>query len=261
MRSMGRSAARPARDPAWPGWASLFLLLGIWQGVALWLNSRFLPSPLTVVAQIGWLARDGHLIPDFGATLARAALGFTIALVLGTALGLALGRSRLADRMFLNWVLVGLNLPAIVIAILCYIWMGLTDTALVLAVVLNKTPMVISNIRQGVLSFDPAYDEFARAYRLAKADVFWKIHLPQLTPFLLTAARSGLSLVWKIVLVFEVLGADIGVGFRISIFFQFFDLKGILAYTTVFVALIMALEHLVIGPLERKLLAWNAARA
>lgn len=261
MRSVDRKAARPAREQAWLGWVSLVVLLGVWQGVASWLDSRFLPSPVTVAAQIGWLARDGHLIPDFAATLVRAALGFCLAMVLGTAIGLALGRSRLADRLFLNWVLVGLNLPAIVIAILCYIWMGLTDTALVLAVVLNKTPLVISNIRQGVLSFDPAYDEFARAYRLSRKDVFRKIHVPQLTPFLLTSTRTGLSLVWKIVLVFEVLGADSGVGFRISIFFQFFDLKGILAYTAVFVALIMALEHLVLGPLERKLLAWNAARA
>lgn len=261
MRLMDRGAVRPARDLAWPGWASLILLLLAWQGVASWLNTRFLPSPLTVAGQIGWLAQEGHLVPDFAATLLRAALGFTIAMLLGTAIGLALGRSRLLDRMFLNWVLVGLNLPAIVIAILCYIWLGLTDTALVLAVVLNKTPLVTSNIRQGVLSFDPAYDEFARAYRLSRADVFWKIHLSQLTPYLLTSARTGLSLVWKIVLVFEVLGADIGVGFRISIFFQFFDLKGILAYTAVFVILVMALEHLIIGPLERKLLAWNAARA
>jgi NitT/TauT family transport system permease protein len=63
------------------------------------------------------------------------------------------------------------------------------------------------------------------------------------------------------VLVFEVLGADSGAGFRVSLFFQFFDLKGILAYTIVFVAIVMALEHLAISPLERRLLAWRADRA
>jgi NitT/TauT family transport system permease protein len=63
--------------------------------------------------------------------------------------------------------------------------------------------------------------------------------------------------VWKIVLVFEVLGSDSGVGFRVSLFFQFFDLKGILAYTLVFVAIVMVLEHVAIGPLERRLLKWR----
>ena len=47
---------------------------------------------------------------------------------------------------------------------------------------------------------------------------------------------------------------------RVSLFFQFFDMKGILAYTVVFVAIVMVLEHLVIGPMERRLLAWRADR-
>jgi NitT/TauT family transport system permease protein len=243
---------------AWLGWASFLMLLVLWQIVALVLQSRFLPTPWVVAGHILWLTQEGHLLPDFGITLLRAATGFVIAMTLGTVLGLALGRSRLADRLFLNWVIVGMNLPAIVIAILCFIWLGLTDTALILAVVLNKTPLVITNIRQGVRSFDPAYEEFAAAFRLSPRDRLRLIYLPQLTPYLLTAARTGLSLVWKIVLVFEVLGAESGVGFRVSLFFQFFDMKGILAYTTVFVMLVMALEHLALGPLERRWLAWRA---
>lgn len=249
-----------AEPQAWLGSLSVLLLLALWQVVAMALQSRFLPSPVTVAAQILFLTREGHLISDFAVTLFRATLGFVIAMVLGTAAGIALGRSRVADRLFLNWVVVGMNLPAIVIAILCYIWLGLTDTALILAVVLNKTPLVITTIRQGVLSFDPAFDEFAQAYRLSRRDRFRNIQVPQLVPYLLTAGRTGLSLVWKIVLVFEVIGADSGVGFRVTLFFQFFDLEGILAYTTVFVCIVMALEHLAIGPMERRLLSWRADR-
>lgn len=248
------------RTKAWLGGLSVLMLLALWQGLALVLASRFLPSPAAVAGHILFLTRDAHLIADFGATLARALAGFVIAMLLGTAAGIALGRSQIADRLFLNWVIVGMNLPAIVIAILCYIWLGLNDTALILAVVLNKTPLVITQIRQGVLSFDPAYDEFAAAYRLSRRERFWNIQVPQLVPYLLTAGRTGLSLVWKIVLVFEVIGADSGVGFRVSLFFQFFDLKGILAYTTIFVCIVVALEHLVIGPMERRLLAWRADR-
>ncbi len=243
---------------SWPGWAVFAGLLVAWQGLAMMMASRFLPTPLVVLRQIWVLATTGHLVEDFSVTLLRAGLGFVIAMVIGTAAGLALGRVRLLDRMFLNLVVVGLNLPAIVIAILCFIWLGLTDTALILAVVLNKVPLVISNIRQGVRSFDPAFDEFADAFRLPRADRLRLIYLPQLTPYLLTSARSGLSLVWKIVLVFEVLGSDSGVGFRLSLFFEFFDMPAILAYTAVFVALVMVLEHLGLGPLERRWLAWRS---
>lgn len=84
----------------------MLLLLSLWQVVALAMDTRFLPSPVTVAGHILFLASDGHLIADFAITLLRAACGFAIALCLGTAIGIGLGRSRLADRLFLNWVSV-----------------------------------------------------------------------------------------------------------------------------------------------------------
>jgi NitT/TauT family transport system permease protein len=86
------------------------------------------------------------------------------------------------------------------------------------------------------------------------------IFLPQLMPSILAAARTGLALIWKIVLVFEVLGSDGGVGFRISVFFQFFDIKGVLAYTTAFILVVFAFEYLALRPLERRVLTWRQVR-
>jgi len=78
-------------------------------------------------------------------------------------------------------------------------------------------------------------------------------------PFVLTAARTGLSLIWKIVLVFEVLGSDGGVGFRIGVYFQNFDITGILAYTLAFMAVVIAFEYFAMRPLERRVLGWRQA--
>ena len=80
-------------------------------------------------------------------------------------------------------------------------------------------------------------------------------------PYVLAAARTGLSLIWKIVLVFEVLGSDGGVGFRISTMFQFFDIKGILAYTTAFILVVLAFEYGIMRPLEGFVLRWRTDRA
>ena len=84
-----------------------------------------------------------------------------------------------------------------------------------------------------------------------------KILLPQLYPYVLSSARSGLSLIWKIVLVVELLGRSDGVGFKLYGFFQFFDISGILAYTLTFVAIIIFVEFLLVRPLEKKLTAWR----
>jgi NitT/TauT family transport system permease protein len=239
---------------------SLLLLLVAWQVLALLFPSRLLPGPVDVALNLADLAANGRLLPDLGKTLVRVATAFAIALVLGTAIGIALGRSRVADRLFSSWVVVGLNVPAIVIAIVLYIWLGLTEFALILAVILNKLPLVIATIREGVRSFEPAYDELGRAYRMPFGRRLRLVLAPQLMPFVLAAARTGLSLIWKIVLVFEVLGSDGGVGFRISVFFQFFDIKGILAYTTAFILVVFAFEYLVLRPLEARILRWRQPR-
>ena len=87
------------------------------------------------------------------------------------------------------------------------------------------------------------------------------IFVPQLMPFVLAAARTGLSLIWKIVLVFEVLGSDGGVGFRINVLFQFFDITGILAVTASFVAIVVAFDYLVLRPLDQRMEKWRPVRA
>ena len=222
--------------------------------------SRLFPTPLAVGENVINLALNGKLLPDLGKTLARAATAFVVAMALGTAIGILLGRSRVADRLFSSWVVIGLNVPAIVIAIVLYIWLGLTEFALILAVVLNKLPLVVATIREGVRSFDPAYDDLARAFRMPFTRRLRLVFLPQLMPFVLAAARTGLSLIWKIVLVFEVLGSDGGVGFRISMFFQFFDIKGILAYTAAFILVVFVFEYLGLRPLVRAILKWRRVR-
>lgn len=237
---------------------SLPLLLLIWHALATVLPNRLFPTPIDVAQELWALASAGKLLLDLGKTLARASMGFVLAMVLGVAIGIVLGRVRWADRLFGGWLVVGLNLPAIVVAIVLYIWLGLTEVALVAAVVINKVPLVVTTIREGVRSFAPEWEELALALRLERRRKLLLIFVPQLMPFVLAAARSGLSLIWKIVLVFEVLGSDGGVGYRISVLFQFFDIAGILAYSAAFIIVVLALEWGLLRPLERKVLRWRA---
>ena len=222
---------------------------------------RLFPTPLGVAGEMWMLATEGQLLLDMTKTLLRASVAFAVAMALGTALGILLGRRIWLDRLFSGWLLVGLNLPAIVVAIIFYIWLGLTETALVTAVIINKLPLVITTVREGVRSLSPDYDELSSALRLSAMRRLRLVVFPQLLPFILAAARTGLSLIWKIVLVFEVLGSDGGVGYRVSVMFQFFDITGILAYTAAFIMVVLAFEYGAMRPLERKVLRWRADQA
>ena len=155
-------------------------------------------------------------------------------------------------------LILGLNIPALVTIILCYVWFGLNEVAAVLAVAVNKIPTVIVAVREGAKAVDQQLMDVARVYRLSRLRTFNKIYLPQLYPYLFGAARNGLALIWKIVLVVELLGRSNGVGFQLGNFFQFFDIAGLLAYTLAFVLVIFVIEGLLMRPIERRLMRWRA---
>jgi len=241
--------------------ASLALFFIAWFAGSLVAGEQMLPGPDTVLTTIVTEARSGDLFLHLGATLARVLVAFTLAMTLGAAIGLAMGRSPVIDRLGDPWLIVVLNLPALVIIVLAYIWGGLTETAAVLAVAINKLPTAVVTVREGARALDPALDEMARVFAMPRWKALRHVVLPQLAPYLAAAARSGLSLVWKIVLIVELLGRPNGVGFEIGVAFQLFDVTRILAYALAFVAVIMAIEMALVQPIERRASRWRPRTA
>ncbi|MEZ5453674.1 MAG: ABC transporter permease [Thiothrix sp.] len=233
-----------------------FVLL--WQLAAWVLDSRYLPSPLAVLATLWQQLRSGELLFHLGVTLLRVLVSFTLAMLAGVALGILMGSRKTWDDWLDALLILGLNIPALVVIILCYIWLGLGETAAVLAVALNKIPTVVVTVREGARAIDHELLQVAQVYRLSRWQTFRKVYLPQLYPYLFGAARNGLALIWKIVLVVELLGRSNGVGFQLGNYFHFFDIQGILAYTLAFALIVLALEATLLRPLERHLNGWRA---
>lgn len=236
---------------------SLMLLLAVWIVVSHLIGERLLPEPKTVALALCDEARSGALTFNLGATLLRVFASFAIAMLLGAFIGLLMGRNPIFDSLADPWVIVLLNLPALVIIVLAYIWVGLTDTAAIIAVALNKLPIAIVTIREGARTLDPTLDEMATVYRMSSGARLLYVILPQLAPYLVATARSGLSLVWKIVLIVEMLGRPNGVGFEIGAAFQLFDVTRILAYALAFTVVMLAIEALLVQPLERHVSRWR----
>ena len=158
---------RPHRPGLSPGLVSVVAMLVLW-AVASQLTDRpqTLPDPWEVAARIGRLAASGELWFNSGMTLMRVGLSFALAMVTGMALGLAMGRSRRADEWLNPALIIGLNVPALVVIVLCYIWIGLNETAAIVAVALNKIPLVTVMIREGARALRPDLDDMAQAFRM-----------------------------------------------------------------------------------------------
>ncbi len=236
----------------------LIALLVCWQLLAVAMANPLLPSVVHVAQVIAQEWASGDLLRHLGATLERVVLAFGLSMLLGIALGVFMGSHARWNRLLDPLLVILLNIPALVVIILLYIWMGLVESAAILAVVINKVPNVAVTLRQGTLSLDPQYRAVGVIYRFSAWKRFTEIVLPQLAPYLLVAARSGLALIWKIVLVVELLGRSDGVGFQLHLAFQLFDVPMLLAYSFSFIAIVQSIEWFLLQPWEQRVNRWRS---
>ncbi len=235
----------------------LIHIIIIWQIVAVILNSTIFPTPINVLLSLYYHTFEDELLFHLGITLYRVFIAFVFAMVIGILFGILMGTYKKIDNYLDSLLILGLNMPALVTIILCYIWFGLSDLAAILAVIINKVPTVIVTIREGCKAVNKELMEISKVYKLSKLDTFFKVYLPQIYPYVMVSARSGLSLIWKIVLVVELLGRSSGIGFQLSMFFQFFDITSILAYSFSFIIVILFIESFILQPMEKKVTAWR----
>ncbi|ADZ69430.1 ABC transporter permease [Polymorphum gilvum] len=240
------------------GFASGALLLLAWAVAAHLHGDRtVLPSPAAVLDVLWREARNGNLWTHLSATLLRVLASFAIAMSIGTLLGLLMGRSRLANTWLNPWLIALLNLPALVAIVLAYIWIGLNEVAAVVAVAVNKIPVVTVMLREGTRALDPRLDEMARSFRMPTLTRLRHVVVPQLAPHVASASRAGISLIWKIVLVVEFLGRSNGIGFQIHLYFELFNVAYVLAYAISFIVVMLTVEYAVLQPWEQRVSRWR----
>jgi NitT/TauT family transport system permease protein len=211
-----------------------------------------------VLEVLGQEAASGALWTNMSITLVRVACAFFLAMFIGTVIGIVIGSYKRADQFFDSWLVLFLNLPALVIIALSYVWLGTTELTAIFAVAVNKIPNVAVQMREGARQLSRDLSEMAGVYNFGPWKTLRHVTLPQLAPFAAAAARSGLALVWKIVLVVEALGGHAtGVGHQIHAAFGNYDVPTILAYALAFIVVIQIVEFGVLQPLQARVNRWR----
>ena len=236
---------------------SVVFLVFVWHYLAIFLSDPLLPTPWQILQSLQFHIYDGELVFHLGATLRRVIIAFFIAMFLGVIFGILMGAYKKIDESLDFVLIIGLNIPVIVTIMICYIWIGLNDTSAIVAVVLNKVPVIIVMIREGARAVDAKLMQIAKVYHLPPTRALFRLYLPQLYPYIMASARSSLSLIWKIVLTVELLGRSDGVGFALTMFFQHFDITSILAYSFAFIFVILLVEFCILIPLEKHTNRWR----
>jgi NitT/TauT family transport system permease protein len=237
--------------------ASIVLLLGAWQIASFLVGDDVLPGPLASIAAVADAERSGYLWSDLGITAFRIAGAFGLAFVFSIVAGAILGTSKLVERLFGPWVAIGGSIPSLVIIVVIYLAVGINDRAAMIGTALLVAPSMTQAVWDGMRAINPELQEMARAFAVPKFTILRRVILPQTAPFVFTAARTGLSLTWRLMIFVELLGRSSGVGYRIQYFYNLVDMKRVVAAALPFIVLMLLLEIGMLRPLERWMFRWR----
>lgn len=192
----------------------VFLFLTFWTLYVTYAEvSRFLlPSPLAIGKALGQLLQEDYFYEAFYITVTEIFVGFFIAIIIGSVLGVLLGSSRLLDQIASPFIITSQVTPKVALMPLFILWLGFgIESKIALVVLLSFFPVLKSTIL-GVRSIHP--DQRA-LFKVIRAP-WWKrlisLDIPAVLPYLLTGVETGSVLAVTGAIVGEYLGGSEGLG-------------------------------------------------
>jgi NitT/TauT family transport system permease protein len=216
-----------------------------------------LPGPADVAREFAAAVTSPEFYESMLITLRRIvtawATGFLIALVIG----ISMARNRYVEALAHPAVFIGLALPGPVTILFSTLWLGLGELATLVALTLAVTPFMVTFIYDGSRALDPRLFQMATVYGFAPSARFRHVIIPQLAPALLSAARFGFAMGWKLVVLVEALSAGTGIGERLEYFFSFNRPASVIAWTLGFTVVMVLVEFLVFRTVSRRVFRWR----
>ncbi len=232
-----------------------FLVVGLlWEFTAhLGVFPRKLFPPLEEVASAFVRLSVAGILPHHVLdTLVRLLAGFALAAIAGVAIGIAMGRSRRAEDVFLPLVSIAAPIPGLAYAPLFLLWFGLGNRTAILLVGFVSAFPIIFNTWTGVKAVKEIWVRSAQAMGADSRRLFRHVILPGALPYILTGLRLGLAQAWRILVGVEMLAAvPWGLGWMIFGAREFLNTDVMLAGVVVIGAIGLALEKLVFQRLEQ----------
>jgi NitT/TauT family transport system permease protein len=259
----GTFTAAPSAAPENARWRVAFrnifpfvVVGGIWEFVARIVidptQARLFPPLEEVAVTFVRLTASGILPHHVLDTIIRLLSGFALAALVGVAIGIAMGRSRRAEDIFLPLVSIGAPIPGLAYAPLFLLWFGLGNKSAVLLVGFVSAFPIIFNTWTGVKAVKEIWIRSAQAMGADHRRMFLKVILPGALPYILTGLRLGLAQAWRILVGIEMLASvPWGLGWMIFGAREFLNTDVMLAGIVVIGILGLALEKLVFQRLEK----------
>jgi NitT/TauT family transport system permease protein len=191
----------------WPMLAAVSLAVAVWQ-LVVWSGFRptyVLPPPLTIAQELIDRLRGPELWQAVATTMRRAAVGFALSILVGTALGLAVARVKIL-RAAVGSLITGLQtMPSIAWFPLTILLFGFTEQAILFVVVLGAAPSIANGLISGIDDLPPQLMRAARVLGARGVTLYTSVVMPAVLPTYLAGLKQGWAFAWRSLMAGELL--------------------------------------------------------
>ncbi|MEV6418554.1 ABC transporter permease [Streptomyces sp. NPDC051662] len=243
-----------------PPVVAVALVLVVWQ-VLVWAevtDGYKLPSPGAVWGEVSDAWAQGTLLGYIWTSVSRGLLGFLLALVIGTPLGLLVARVKFV-RAAIGPILSGLqSLPSVAWVPPAVIWLGLNDSMMYAVILLGAVPSIANGLVSGVDQVPPLFLRAGRTLGATGLRGTWHIVMPAALPGYLAGLKQGWAFSWRSLMAAEIIASSPDLGVGLGQLLENGRTVGSMpmVFLAIFLILIVgiAIDLLIFSPLERRVL-------
>ena len=237
---------------------ALFVL--VWQLVwASAITSEFkIPEPAQVWREFTAIVDDGRVWNILWTSISRAFLGFSVALLIATPLGLLVAKVR-AVRAAIGPLLSGLqSLPSVAWVPAAILWFGLTDSTIYFVVLAGSIPSIANGLVAGIDQIPPIFPRVGKVLGAGGLRSARHILLPAALPGYLAGCKQGWAFSWRSLMAAEIIAAGPLLGFGLGAYLKegsdLSNMPEVMAAIFLILVVGIGIELLVFRPVERRVL-------
>jgi NitT/TauT family transport system permease protein len=203
--------ARQAWAAAWPKLLAIVLVLVIWELVHLtgWKKLVFM-GPATVLSDLWHMALHGQIWAAVGVTMRRAVIGYLVALLVGSVVGLLVARIPPLRAAF-GSIITGLQtMPSIAWYPFAIILFTQGESAIVFVMIMGAAPSIANGLITGVDYTPPLLLRAGRTMGLRGVTLYRYLILPASLPAYVAGLKQGWAFAWRSLMAGELVVSIVG---------------------------------------------------
>lgn len=193
-----------------------FILLNIlWYIFSLMMNSRILPNPIKIYANLPNLLKDDFYL-HINASLYRVGIGLLISFVIGISIGLIMGYSDKMNKLLNPLIYLTYPIPKMALLPIVMTLFGLGDGSKITMIVLITVFQIVVLVRDSVINISKESYNMLVSLGANRLELFYHVTLPSILPDILTNIRLSIGTSFSILFFSEGYGTSVGVGYFIQ---------------------------------------------